>query len=130
MLWQNLSIISLVANVGNSASAVPNPNPPAFKIGANQSILSLFNPSYSEAVDDEWESSSDSSLDENKLSWTACSCYFGHAEATFCINQGLFPEVFDTTWSAPSLEDLIENTELTLLIPNSLTKPHRDGSSI
>jgi len=90
----------------------------------------LFNPSYSEAVDDEWESSSDSSLDENKLSWTACSCYFGHAEATFCINQGLFPEVFDTTWSAPSLEDLIENTELTLLIPNSLTKPHRDGSSI
>ena len=46
-------------------------------------------------------------------------CYFGHAEATFCINQGLFPEVFDTTWSAPSLENLIENTELALLIPDS-----------
>jgi len=48
--------------------------------------------------------------------WTAQLCYFGHAEETFCQNQRLPPNVIDTTWSTPSLVDLIENIGLALRI--------------
>jgi len=38
------------------------------------------------------------------------------SEETFCQNQRLPPDVIDTTWSAPSLVDLIENIGLALRI--------------
>ena len=45
-------------------------------------------------------------------------CYIGHSEETFCLNQHPLSEVLGTIWIAPSLEDLIENIGLALLIPD------------
>ena len=90
--------------------------PAAFQFGANQNSLSSSHPHHSAADAVEWKSPSDSSIEGHPSLWTAQLCYSGHEEETFFQNQRLPPDVIDTTWSAPSLVDLIEKIGLALRI--------------
>ena len=115
---------------GPSHAASFYSTPPATSpIGANPNFLSQSHPIHFEADDDDWKSFSDSSIDGHQSLWTAQLCYSGHAEDTFCQNQRLLPDVLDTTWSAPSLVDLIENIGLALRI-HYLARSYRNGPSI
>ena len=99
-----------------SAQALNSTPPAAFQFGANQNSLSSSHPHHSAADAVERKSTSDSSIYGHRSSWTAQLCCFGHEEETFFQNQRLSPDVIDTTWSAPSLVDLIEKIGLTLRI--------------